>query len=402
MNRPTTCALVRLLIVLGLAALAGACGGDDSPDAADESAGPIVIGTANSLTGALAPFELAINSGMDVAADEINAAGGVDGRRIEIIHVDAKSDLNLSATATLEVIEKGADIVVPICDADLGGPGARAANDKGVLAITCAGAPGIGQQAIGSLTFNTYAGAPTEGAVSAEYAYGTKRWRTAYLLCDQTVEYTKVLCSAFETRWKELGGEIVGKDTFLQSDTSIAAQVTRLRSAAEPDVVLLGSYPAGSPALKEIRAVYEGPVLLAAAFSGTFWLESTPRLSNAWVPALGSSYGDDPRSEMNAFFRKYEQKTGEAALVDSYPILGYSLVQTLARGIEAAGTTEGAELASALDEFEDEPLLAGPTTYTPECHLPVGRPLLMIQYQNGKPSSTGTFVEPEKVPDYPC
>ena len=124
-----------------------------------------MIGTANSLTGPLAPFETAINAGIDVAVAEINAAGGVDGRPLEVIHVDAKSDLNLSATATLEAIEKGADVVVPICDADLGGPGARAANEKGVLAITCAGAPGLGRQAIGPLTFNTYSGAPTEGAI---------------------------------------------------------------------------------------------------------------------------------------------------------------------------------------------------------------------------------------------
>ena len=100
-----------------------------------------MIGTANSLTGVLAPFELAINDGMDVAAAEINAAGGVDGRQIEIVHVDAKSDLNLAATAALEAIEKGADVVVPMCDADYGAPGARAANEKGILAITCAGAP---------------------------------------------------------------------------------------------------------------------------------------------------------------------------------------------------------------------------------------------------------------------
>ncbi len=382
--------------------LAGCGGSDSESDETAAQSGPIVIGTANSLTGPLAPFETAINAGIDVAVAEINAAGGVDGRRLEVIHVDAKSDLNLSATATLEAIEKGADVVVPICDADLGGPGARAANEKGVLAITCAGAPGLGKQAIGPLTFNTYSGSPTEGAIHAEYAYKEKGWRDAYLLCDQSVEYSKVVCSAFETRWRELGGEIVDKDTFLQADTTIAAQVTRLRNAAEPDFVLLGSYPAGSPALKELRAGYDGPVMLTAAFSGTFWLAATPRLSNAWVPAVGSSYGDDPREEVNAFFQAFEDKTGKAALVDSYPMLGYSLVQTLARGIEQAGTTEGAALAGALDTFENEPLLAGPTTYTPDCHIPVGRSMLIIEYKNGKPGSTGTFVEPEQVPDYPC
>ena len=174
-------------------------------------------------------------------------------------------------------------------------PGARAANDKGILAITCAGAPGIGRQAIGPLTFNTYSGSPTESAVNAEYAYRTMGWRRAYFLCDRMVEYTKVVCEAFKTRWKSLGGSVVGEDTFLQTDVSIAAQVSRLASGPTPDFVLLASYPGGSPAIKEIRAAYDGPLVLSAAFSGTFWVNATPHLSNAWTAAVGSSYGDDPR-----------------------------------------------------------------------------------------------------------
>ena len=398
MSRP-----VVLLAISCLAMFAFGCGGDGSSDAGTGRAGdPIVIGTANSLTGPLAPFELAINNGMELAAADINAAGGVDGRMIEIIHVDAKSDLNLSATAVLEVIEKGADVVVPICDADLGGPAARAANDKGILAITCAGAPGIGRQAIGPLTFNTYSGSPTESAVNAEYAYRKMGWRRAYFLCDRTVEYTKVVCEAFKTRWESLGGSVVGEDTFLQTDVSIAAQVTRLTSGAEPDFVLLGSYPGGSPAIKEIRAAYDGPLVLSAAYSGTFWVNATPDLSDAWTAAVGSSYGDDPREEMNRFFRRYEEKTGEAALVDTYPILGYSLVETVAKGIEIAGTTDGEELAKALETFEDVPLLAGPTTYTETCHVPIGRPLVIIRYDDGRPHSTGDLVRAEQVPPYPC
>ena len=318
-----------------------------------------MIGTSNSLTGALAPFELAINGGMDVAADDINRAGGVDGRKIRIVHVDAKSDLNLSATATLEAIEKGADIVVPICDADLGGPGARAANAKGILAITCAGGPGLGRQTIGPLTFNTYTGSPTESAINAEYAYRVKGWRTAYLLCDRLLEYSKVACDAFRTRWKELGGKIVGDDDFLQSDASIATQITRptAERSRPRRADARASFPGGSPALKEIRAAYDGPMLLTASFSGTFWLKATPQLSNLWVPAFGSSYGDDPRPAMNAFFKKLTKETGKAAIVDSYPILGYSTVQTIAQGIEKAGTTKGATLGKALDGFTDVELL---------------------------------------------
>jgi branched-chain amino acid transport system substrate-binding protein len=363
---------------------------------------PIVIGTANSLTGVLAPFETAINAGMQLAADDINAAGGVNGRPIKIIHVDAKSDLNLSATAALEVIGKGAQIVVPICDADFGAPGARAANKKGVLAITCAGGPGMGAQTIGPLTFNTYSGSPTEGAILAEYAYKSKGWRTAYALCDQTVEYTKVLCAAFKARWRELGGALAGEDTFMQSDPSIAAQVTRLRNGRRPDFVVLASYPGGSPAIREIRGAYDGPLLLSAAYAGTFWLKATPHLTNAWAPALGSSYGDDPRPAMNAFFRKYATRNGGPAAVDTYPIEGYATVQTIVKAIKIAGTTDGTKLAAALDTFRNVSLLSGPTTYTRTCHIPVGRPMLMIEYTDGRPHSTGHFVRPAKVPRYPC
>jgi branched-chain amino acid transport system substrate-binding protein len=391
-----------LLLTACIGVLASGCGGGSTTETGRATEGPIVIGTANSLTGVLAPFELAINDGMDVAAADINKAGGVDGRQIEIIHVDAKSDLNLAATAALEVIEKGADVVVPMCDADYGAPGARAANDKGILAITCAGAPGIGKQTIGPLTFNTYTGSPTESAAGAEYAYRTMGWRRAYFLCDRVLEYTKVVCEAFKTRWKELGGEVAGEDTFLQSDTSIAPQVTRLRNATKPDFVVLASYPGGSPAIKEIRAAYDGPIMLSAAFSGTFWLKPTPHLSNVWVAAVGSSYGDDPRAPVNEFFRRFEESTGKAAIVDSYPLLGYSLVQTIAKGIEISGTTDGEALGKALETFKDEPLLAGPTTYTESCHVPVRRPLLIIRYEDGKPRSTGDFVRPEKVPPYPC
>jgi branched-chain amino acid transport system substrate-binding protein len=394
-----------LILCLALCAFAAGCGsnGESAQRTTSTASGrPIVIGTANSLTGALAPFETAINDGMAIAADEINAAGGVEGRPIRFVHVDAKSDPNLSATATLDVIERGADIVVPICDADFGAPGARAANAKGILAITCAGGPGLGAQTIGQLTFNTASGSPTEGAISAEFAYKKKHWRTAYALCDQLVEYSKVVCAAFKTRWRDLGGRLVGEDTFLQSDPSISAQVNRLTNGTKPDVVLLASFPGGSPALKELRARYDGPIILSQAFAGTFWVKATPHLSNAWVAASGSSYGDDPNPKMNAFFRRYKQRTGKAALVDTYPILGYSLVQTIGKGVELAGTTDGKKLAAALETFDDESLLAGPTTYTKNCHVPVGRPMLIIEYENGKPHSTGTVVKPQSVPRYPC
>jgi hypothetical protein len=71
---------------------------------------------------------------------------------------------------------------------------------------------------VGPLTFNTYTGSPTESAINAEYAYHTLG--AARIFLRSRTQYTKVVCEAFETRWKGLGGKVVGEDTFLQSDVS--------------------------------------------------------------------------------------------------------------------------------------------------------------------------------------
>jgi branched-chain amino acid transport system substrate-binding protein len=142
--------------------------------------------------------------------------------------------------------------------------------------------------------------------------------------------------------------------------------------------------------------------MLPAGYAGTFWLKATPHLSKVWVPVVGSAYGDDPRKAVNAFFRTYEQKAGAPAALDSSPMLGYSLVQTIARGVWISGTTDGAKLARALETFARVPLLTGPTTYTSSCHVPIKRSLLILRYDDGKPRSTGDLVRPTAVPHYPC
>ena len=111
-------------------------------------------------------------------------------------------------------------------------------------------------------TFNTYTGAPTEAAIDAEYGYHLHGWRRAYLLCDRLVEYTKVMCEAFRTRWKALGGTFVGEDTFRQSDVSIAAQVQAARERPEARCRRARVRPRWLARDQGLRARYDGPLIL--------------------------------------------------------------------------------------------------------------------------------------------
>ena len=70
---------------------------------------------------------------------------------------------------------------------------------------------------------------------------------------------------------------------------------------------------------------------------------------------------------------------------------GHSVVHAWARAVERAGTFDSDTVLAKLEEFSDEPLLAGLTTYTPELHTNLGRPMLIFSFENGKPGPLGYY-----------
>jgi len=370
---------------------------------------PVVIGFVGAKTGFMSIYDQQVYVGAQVAADTANAAGGVlGGRKIKFITCDSKTNQAQGAVCAQDVLSKGADFVMPSCDFDFGSPAARVAIKKIKVAIGCAGGLAYGVQGVGPLLYNTYSGSATEGAIMAEWAYKKKGWRHPYILTDNYLQYTKDVGTYFNKRWTQLAGSgsIAGQDTFNNADPSIAAQVSRLRSAAsKADFVVVSSLPpGGASAIKQIRgAGINLPILGAAAFDGSYWLNAVPKLTNFYYPALGSLYGDDPDpARAKLLYKDFKKVAGKSPTLASYPLLGYAAVQTLVRGMKQAKSTNGAAVAKVLNTFRNTPLITGATTYTPKCHIPSGRPYLLMQVQNGKPSYTGVTWKPVSVPPHPC
>jgi branched-chain amino acid transport system substrate-binding protein len=228
-------------------------------------------------------------------------------------------------------------------------------------------------------------------------------WTKPYLLKDTSLEYSKTICDYFKQSWQALGGTLSGEDTFQNTDASLGSQVTRLKSAGAGAIVACSYPPGGAAAVKQIRAAgVDVPIIAPSAFDGTYWLKGIPSLSEFYNVANGSIYGDDPSPVRQAFFAKYTQKTGAAPLSSVYPIMGYAAIQTIAKALELThGDSGGAALAKALETLKDQPLISGLTTYTATCHIPVGRPLEMIQIQHGKASAVEQ-VKPTAIPKAPC
>jgi branched-chain amino acid transport system substrate-binding protein len=366
----------------------GAGSGDDTK--------PIIIGAAVAESGGFELYDGGQTAGMKYAIDKINAAGGINGRKMELITADHKTDPAQIQAAAQDVLDRGADVVVTTVDYDFGAPAALAAKRANKVSISGAGAPEFALRGLGPLHFNVYQGTPTESVTMAQLAFGSQNLRHPYLLEDTSIQYSKSLCAEFETAWNKVAGAgtIVGQDTFQNSDPSIAGQISKIKAATTADFVVLCSYPpGGASAIRQLRtAGVNLPIYGGAGFDGTFWTDAVPDLSNFYHAAMVSSAGDDPHAAVNEFLSSV---TFEGSA--SYALFGELVIETIAKGIGKAGTADGPALAKAIETFKDEPLIVGPTTYSAECHAPINRPMAMLKIDKGKAS----FVESVTVTDVP-
>lgn len=366
---------------LALTACAAEAGGDDDP---------FVIGVASSQTGALSIFDVPVLNAIEYAVETLNDEGGLDGRPVEVVTADNRSDVDQAASAALEVLDAGADVVVTTCDYNFGAPAAQEAQNAGKLALSCAGSALFGSVGIGSLAYSVNESSATGGAVAAEFAV-QRGWTTAYLLEDTSIDFTGSWCDAFDEAFTELGGTVQGRDTFVQGDSTIAPQISSLASqSSAPDLIALCGYPpTGGAAIAQLRAAgLAQPIVTPSTFDGPGWLDAAPDVSDVFVVASASIFGDDPNPEINELVEVYTDRY--EAPQSSYFAFGAQIAETIFAAVEdAGGGTEGADLAAALDAFDERDLLLGPTTYTASCHSALGRPMRVLEYGGG----TGRFVE---------
>jgi branched-chain amino acid transport system substrate-binding protein len=386
---------------LGMAALAASAIAIVSTVNVGWAADKPVFGLVMSFSGWFAPVDADTIAGAKLAVADVNAAGGVLGQPIEVVEFDNKSEPPLGADGAVDVIGKGAKAILFPSDFDFGAPGAYVAQQKDVIAFSGASDPKFGVQGVGPLAYSTSNASQAQGALLAEWAYKQKGWKNAYVLLDNTIAYTKSLCASFATRWTELAGQegLLGQDTFLNNDPSIAAQVTRITGLSKkPDLVFFCSYAPGGPsAIRQMRAAgIDAAIVTGESLDGDYWIGSVPDLSNFYVISYGSKYGDDPDPEVNGFFKRFEAKYNKKADV-SYGLRGYAAVQAWAIAAKQAGSLEGAKVAAALDTFDKKSLVIGPTTYTPKLHIQTTRPMAILQATNGKFASIGRFSV-EKFP----
>jgi branched-chain amino acid transport system substrate-binding protein len=369
-------------------------------NAADE----IVFGFAVAQSGGMAAYDDNGTKTAQVFIDDINAKGGLLGKKLKAVFADTKSDRAEGAKAGQEVLRQGADVVFGTCDYDFGAPALLQAQKAGKISIfMCAEDPKAGVAGIGPFSFTSSVAAQVQGATFGEWGYDKKGYRNVYVLLDETIEYDKSVCAGFDWMFPKKGGKIVGRDTFKNDDASIASQVTRIRNAMSSqkiDAIMLCTYlPGGSSAIRQIRAAgIDLPLLNGSSMDGTYWLDAVPDLKNFYVPVQASIYGDDPRPEVNALIDRYKAKFKDGPVTQyAFPI--YTILQLWAKAVEKAGTLDAAKVVAVMNTFKDEPTILGPRSYSPKMHIQDQAPYTIIEIGDRKGKTVETVRISEPVPN---
>jgi branched-chain amino acid transport system substrate-binding protein len=356
--------------------------------------GPIIIGWAFDSKGAMAPFDNPALAAAKLRVNQLNAKGGVNGRKIQINTCDTQgNDPATSKACALRLLSEKANVLFTTCDVELAAPVVQVAIDRGVLAVaSCIGTDQMGPKRFGPkgrLAFSFGNVAQDEGSAMAQYAYN-RGWRTAALATDTIIIYFRNVVQAFEARFKQLGGKIVAKETYQSlGGNNVQNAVSRLNGvkAAVYVTSTAGAFGALSTFISGLRSLGNNtPVLNSWAGDGTYWLPNNPKVTNYWFVTFASSFGDDPSRAVNALASQVHAATGGF-------VTGPSAVDGVVTAIKRAhGSTKGIVLAKIMEHFRKVPTISGNVSFSPKLHTVFGRRYRVIRIQDNVPKLVGTIV----------
>ena len=312
---------------------------------------PIKIGIFASLTGREASFGQTNSRGAAFAIEELNAAGGVLGRPLELIPEDTRSQQGEAATAVKKLLAR--DKVVAV----VSGTGSSAALEAAPL-CQAAGVPLVAATATnprvteaGDYVFRACFIDPFQGTVLAKFVGGTLKLRRVAILTSVSNAYSVGLTRYFKEQFAGAGGAIVAEQKYSEGDKDFRAQLTAIKAAGADAIFASGNY--GESALICLQARQLG--LTVPLFGGDTW--DSPALVEIGGRAVEGSYfpghfsPDSADPAVRGFVQRFRTRWGKSP--DSGTSLGYDAVMLLADAIRRAGSTDSAKIRDALAATKD-------------------------------------------------
>jgi branched-chain amino acid transport system substrate-binding protein len=379
-----------LLIALAAVGLALAPGCKDGRSSSGSGGGgEIVIGHYASMTGNTAHFGQDTDKAVRLAVDEVNAAGGLLGKKVRVVTLDTRGDSAEAANAVTRLIdvEKSVAVLGEVASS-LSLAGGRVAQRRKIPMVSPSSTnPKVTE--VGEYIFRVCFLDPFQGKVMAKFARENLQIQKVAILKDVKNDYSIGLADAFKESFEKMGGKISAEQSYSQGDTDFSAQVTAIKNTDAQAIFVPGYYSeVGAIARTAERLGVKVPLL-----GGDGW--DAPDLFKIGGDAINGSYFSNhfapdvatPKAQkfVADFKQKYQvEPTGLGAL-------GYDAAAVLMDAIQRAGKTDSDAIRRALAETKGFEGVTG--TITIDAHRDAQKSAVVLKIEGGKAKFAAT-VQP--------
>ncbi|HEX3627733.1 MAG TPA: ABC transporter substrate-binding protein [Verrucomicrobiae bacterium] len=369
-------ALVALSLLTGCNKSTSTSGGSD----AGSASGVIKVGEYASLTGKEAGFGQSSHDGTALAVDDLNAAGGVLGKKVQLITEDDQSQSGQPSIDARKLISD--DGVVAVLGEVASSRSLEAAPicQQNQIPMISPSSTNPKVTEVGDDIFRVCFLDSFQGKILAEFATNTLKLKNIAVLTDVTSDYSMGLAKFFKDSFTSMGGKIIADEKYNGGDKDFSAQLTSIK-ATKPDGIFIPGYYT-EVGLIAIQARQLG--LNIPLFGGDGW-EGPPLISIGGA-ALEETYfsthfsPEDTSPVVQEFVKKFQARYNSTP--DAMAALGYDSAMILADAIKRAGTTAGPAVRDALAATKDFPGITGHITI--DKNRNASKPAVIVEVKNGK------------------
>ena len=365
--------------VLGATLLSSVFAGCGSKESGDT----IKVGANFELTGNVANYGNATIEGLQLAIDEANEAGGINGKKIELVSVDDKSEAAESINAATKLISDD-DVKVIVGPATTGlvlAETQTATDAKVPIIAPCATSPEatVENGKVKPYVFRSCFIDPQQGEVMATFAAKELKAKTAVIYVDNSSDYSKNLAKVFKEKFEAAGGKVVMEEAFLQKDQDFKATLTKLKTANADVMFVPAYYEEVGKIVKQAREMG-----INSAILGTDGWDDTKVVDIAGADALNNTFFSTHYSEKDAevqgFIEAYKKKFNRAPNV--FAALGYDAGKMLVDALKRAGSSDTEKIREALEATKDLKVGTG-TISMDKNHNPI-KTAVILEMKNGE------------------
>jgi branched-chain amino acid transport system substrate-binding protein len=304
----------------------------------------IVIGSVLPLSGPVAAYGEHARNGMELAVEEINASGGINGKLLKIVYEDDEGNPEKSVNAykRLTTRYKVPAIIGSITSGCTQAMTSLAQAQKVVLLVPASTVVAITD--VGDFIFRACFIDDFQGVLGGNFAIRNLAAKKAAILYDTSTEYSTALMRTFESTFRGQGGEIVAIEAYNSTDVDFSAQITKIKNTAPEVIYIPDYYNRVALITKQIREQEIAiPLLGTDAWDGVLSMAGEEMLNSFFS---NHYYAEAPEPEVVNFVTTYRAKYRTTPI--SFAALGYDSVYLLRDALVKPGVSDSKSIRDAL------------------------------------------------------